>query len=108
MMKAVRIKTVAMYGLFGLAGTALACTVLPMIPFTISVSQSDIANAIRSGASKSDAPNLAFLKNLDAAGEKAMGAAAWRNTSFVGNVRYSSWIQPIDATVRRYRSTGVS
>lgn len=89
-MKKRRINAKLAYATLGLAGVGIACTVLPMLPFTISVSQSDIANAVRAGVSKSQAPNAAFLKNLDAAGEKVMGAAAWRETSFVGNVRYSS------------------
>lgn len=88
-MKKRRINAKLAYASLGLAGVGIACTVLPMLPFTVSVSQSDIANAVRAGVSKSQAPNAAFLKNLDTAGEKVMGAAAWRETSFVGNVRYS-------------------
>lgn len=88
-MKKRRINAKLAYATLGLAGVGIACTVLPMLPFTSSVSQSDIANAVRAGVSKPQAPNAASLKNLDAAGEKVMGAAAWRETSFVGNVRYS-------------------
>ncbi|WP_423178625.1 MULTISPECIES: hypothetical protein [unclassified Stenotrophomonas] len=54
---------------FTVTGVALACTVLPMLPFSISVDLKDIAAAKQAGASSADAPNRAFLKKLDETAE---------------------------------------
>ena len=77
---------------FTITGVALACTVLPMLPFSISVDLKDIAAAKQAGASSAEAPNKAFLKKLDETAERTFGADAWRNTSFVGNVMYKTKI----------------
>lgn len=78
---------------FLMASVALACTVLPMIPFSVRVTSDEVHEARREGASNPF--NGAFLKKLDSMGAQLMGADAWRATAFVGSVTYRYKIGPV-------------
>jgi hypothetical protein len=66
------------------SGVVMACATLSMPVPRVNVSIWNLLVATFQG--QSNPAQAAFLSNLDAAGEEAVGAAAWRENQYVGEV----------------------
>lgn len=76
------------------AGTAFACVMQAMPPFQIKVTSDDMR--------RGETPFAAFLRKLDEAGEKLMGAATWRASGFAGYVTVKTQILHLSGTNIQY------
>lgn len=78
--------SLSVIGLGAIVGVAFACEVLPMPPMApLKVTMVDMPKA----SDYSNPANAAFMKKLDGAAEKLVGAANWRANAFHGHVAYS-------------------
>jgi uncharacterized membrane protein YgcG len=78
--------SLSVIGLGAVVGVAFACEVLPMPPMApLKVTMVDMPKA----SDYSNPANAAFMKKLDGAAEKLVGAANWRANAFHGHVAYS-------------------